>query len=272
MTHTEAGFLSLNGAQIYYESAGAGDPLLLVHAGIADSRMWDDQFEEFAQRYRVIRYDMRGYGQSAPVDAPFAHHRDLHALMDALGIERAHLVGCSMGGTACIDFVLEHPQRVRSLVAVACDPSGFQFENEAPPQWDALVAAWDKGNFTRVAELEVQMWVDGPTRTPDQVPARLRDRVREMNEIALRNEALELGEEEPLEPPAAERLGEITVPVLLVSGELDRSRMLSAATFMRARLPHAQSLVVPGSAHLPSMEKPALLNDTVLKFLAGVEQ
>jgi 3-oxoadipate enol-lactonase len=94
---------------LYYEVASEGDPLLLVHAGIADSRMWDEQLKVFALRYRVIRYDMRGFGSLTMVEGPYAHHEDLRALRDFLGIERAFLVGRSIGGRTIIDFAHQNP-------------------------------------------------------------------------------------------------------------------------------------------------------------------
>ena len=108
----------VNGARLYYEAVGEGEPLVLVHAGIADSRMWEGQLTAFADRYRVIRYDMRGFGMTAMVDGPFSHHEDLRGLFDSLNVERVHLVGCSMGGGAALDFALEYPQRVGNLVLV----------------------------------------------------------------------------------------------------------------------------------------------------------
>src|SRR5688500_4113635 len=121
----ETGMADVNGARIYYEVAGEGEPLVLVHAGIADSRMWDGQLTAFADRNRVIRHDMRGFGMSAMVDGPFSHHDDLRGLLDSLDVERAHLVGCSMGGGAVLDFALGYPQRVVNLVLVGSAVGGF---------------------------------------------------------------------------------------------------------------------------------------------------
>src|SRR4051812_9978431 len=98
LSPSSTGFAAVNGVQIYYEIAGSGHPLVLVHAGIADRRMWDAQFPVFAQHYRVIRYDMRGFGKTAMVAGSFAHHDDLHGLLTFLGVERAYLLGCSKGG------------------------------------------------------------------------------------------------------------------------------------------------------------------------------
>jgi pimeloyl-ACP methyl ester carboxylesterase len=269
VTQTETGFAELNGTKFYYEVAGAGHPLVLVHAGIADCSMWDEQFQAFAQHYRVIRYDMRGYGQTPLVDEPYAHYQDLPALLDFLGVKQAHVLGCSMGGTTALDFTLAYPARVSSLIAVAARPEGYLFNSAPPPQLDAMEAAFQTGDFEQLSELEVQMWVDGPTRTSEQVDAALRNRVRAMNVVALKNEALELGAAQPLDPPAAQRLHEITAPTLVIIGDLDRPVMLSAADFMAQTMPNARKVVMTGTAHLPSMEKPELFNEIVLDFLGN---
>jgi 3-oxoadipate enol-lactonase len=107
----ESGFAEVNGASLYYESLGQGEPVVLLHAGIADGRMWDEQFGTFAEGYRVVRYDRRGFGRSAMVDGTYSHHDDLRGVLDHLGIEHASFVGCSMGGGAAIDFALGHPER-----------------------------------------------------------------------------------------------------------------------------------------------------------------
>lgn len=263
----QSGFAELNGTNFYYEVMGTGEPLILVHAGIADCSMWDEQCPVFAQQYQVIRYDMRGYGQTALVDGAYAHYQDLKSLLDFLGIQQAHVLGCSFGGTTALDFTLTYPGRVRSLIAVACRPEGYVFQSAPPPQLDAMEAAFQAGDFEQLSELEVQLWVDGPTRTPDQVDAALRDRVRAMNVVALKNEAAEVGQPQPLDPPAAQRLAEISAPTLVVIGDLDRPVMLSAADFMTQTIPQARKAVIEGTAHLPSMEKPALFNQIVVDFL-----
>jgi 2-hydroxy-6-oxonona-2,4-dienedioate hydrolase len=266
----ENGFAEVNGARLYYEIAGAGDPLLLVHAGIADSRMWDGQLAVFALRYRVIRYDMRGFGRSAMVEGPYAHHEDLRALLDSLGIARAFLVGCSIGGRTIIDFALQNPGRVGALVLVASAVSGFEAESDPPEQWEELVAADEAGDLERVSELEARIWVDGPYRGPDRVEPGVRDLVREMNLIALRNEASGLGDELPLEPPAVGRLAEIRVPTLIIVGDLDRPEIMERADVLERSIPDAQKAVMPRTTHLPNMESPGEFNRIVLEFLDGL--
>ena len=261
------GFAEVNGARLYHEIVGEGEPLVLVHAGIADGRMWDGQLGAFARRYRVIRYDMRGFGRSAMVEGSYAHHEDLRALLDYLGIERALLVGCSMGGKTIIDFALQHPGRARALVLVGSSVGGFEADQDPPVQWEELVAADEAGDLERVSELEVQIWVDGPYRGPDLVDPGVRDLVREMNLIALQNESSGLGTERPLEPPAVNRLPEIQLPTLVIVGGQDRPKTTEAADLLHKSIPQARRTVMSGTAHLPNMESPQEFNRIVLEFL-----
>jgi pimeloyl-ACP methyl ester carboxylesterase len=266
MTPT-TGTADANGATLYYEVAGEGGPLVLVHAGIADGRMWDAQMDAFSRRYRVIRPDMRGFGRSPMVAGPYSHHADLRALLDALEVGRAAFVGCSMGGATVIDFALENPERVEALVLVGSAVGGFEFDEEPPKEWDELVAADEAGDLERVSELEVRMWVDGPRRGPDAVDPGVRDLVREMNLIALKNEALQLGEESEPHTPSATRLSQIQAPTLVLVGDEDRPRTLAAADLLERDLPNARKTVVPGTAHLPNMERPQEFDRLVLDFL-----
>ena len=176
----ETGFADVNNASLYYETLGEGQALVLLHAGIADLRMWDPQFEAFARDFRVIRYDRRGFGRSEMVDGPFSQPDDLRGLLDHLGVERASFVGCSMGGAVAIDFVLGFPHRAHALVLVASAVGGYESDEPPPEEWDEIVAADEAGDLQRISELEVRMWVDGPRRGPEAVsPATRRSRTRD---------------------------------------------------------------------------------------------
>ncbi len=265
--HRETGVAEVNGAGIYYEVAGEGEPLVLVHAGIADSRMWEGQISSFAERYKVVRYDLRGFGRTEILDGSFSHHEDLRGLLDFLDVDRAHLVGCSMGGGAVLDFALEYPERVGDLVLVGSAVSGFDPDFGLPKEWDELVAADEAGDLDLVSELEVRIWVDGPSRTPEYVDAAVRDLVREMNLIALQNEATELGDEWEPEPPAADRLPDVQAPTLLIVGDEDQPRIFAAADLLEKELPNARKVIMHGTAHVPNMERPEEFNRIVLDFL-----
>ena len=266
---TQAGYAEVAGARFYYEMAGQGAPLVLVHAGITDGRMWDEQFYAFAEHYRVLRYDRRGFGRTEMPPGPFSHHLDLYGLLKFLGIERAILIGCSQGGKTVLDLALERSEVARGLVLVASAVSGFTFAGEPPAQQAELEEADEKGDLARVNELELQIWVDGPRRSPSEVDSRLRERVREMNLIAL-SATSDSSIEQALEPPAAHRLEEIRVPTLIVIGELDTPKTLAAAELLSEKIYGAQKIVIRGTAHLPNMERPAEFNRRVLAFLKSL--
>src|SRR6476660_4633243 len=130
---SKSDYAEVNGVRLYYELDGEGSDLVFVHAGCADSRMWDEQFSTFAHHHRVLRYDMRGYGKSTVSKYSFSNREDLYDLLEFLGIQQAHFVACSIGSFAVTDFALEHREKVRSLVLVSPALSGYQYEGQ-PPQ------------------------------------------------------------------------------------------------------------------------------------------
>lgn len=263
-------FVAINGTDFYTEMDGEGFPLVLVHAGIADSRMWDYQFTDFSSHYQTLRYDRRGFGRTKPTPDSFSHHADLFGLLNALEIHRAHLVGCSQGSKTILDLALEHPELAASLTLVSPAVSGFVYEGKPPRQAEEYTQADAAGDLDRINELELQIWVDGPLRKPEQVDRRLREKVREMNGIALRNEA-ELGDEVALEPPAAGRLGEIHAPTLIVYGNLDTPKTLATAQYLASQIKDSKRVVMPGTAHLPNMEQAEAFNEHVLEFLKTLD-
>ena len=261
------GFADIDGARIYYEVAGAGHPLLLIHAGVADSRMWDEQWQPFAQHYRAIRYDLPGFGQSRLPDGPYAAHAEVAGLLRRLGAERAHVVGVSWGGRIALDFALAYPAMVSALVLVCPSVSGAQPSEEVRrfgAEEDALL---ERGDLAAAAELNVRMWVDGPRRAPEQVDRSVRDRVREMQHLAFTIPMPEALEPVDLEPPAIERLAEVGAPTLLLVGDHDIDEKLALVDRLAAEIPGARKVVFPGAAHVLTMEQPAEFNRVVLDFL-----
>jgi pimeloyl-ACP methyl ester carboxylesterase len=272
MNGLKTGFAEIEGARLYYEMAGEGPWLVLVHAGIADLRMWDEQFAVFASHYRVVRYDMRGFGRSPMSPGPFSNRQDLYRLLQSLGIRQAHFIGCSMGGMTVTDFAVEHPEMVTSLVLVAAALSGFEMRGEPPAQILELTAARRVGDFKRAADLHVQIWADGFRRGSDLAEASVRERVRQMGLDGLNNQADYLKKtgflmEEPFLPPAINRLDGLAVPTLVMAGDLDDENVLRTADTLVEKLPSAREEIIAGTAHLPSMEKPEQFNRVVLDFL-----
>ena len=266
---TRTGIAEVNGARLYYEVAGAGHPLVLIHAGIADSRMWDDQWDVFARHYTVIRYDVRGCGRSVPPPGQFAPQEDLRTLLHFLQIETAFLLGISMGGAIAIEFTLAHPEMVDALVTVGSRAPGARPSDEMIAAWKSVDEVLEAGDIERANELELRMWVDGPYRGPDVVDPAVREGVRVMNG----NNFLvgsEESEPQPLEPFAITRLEEIRVPTLVIYGDLDQPDVQQGGEELARRIGGAKKLVMSGAAHMPSMEQPDEFNRVVLEFLAGL--
>lgn len=266
----QSGYAEINGARLYYEVAGSGPALLLVHAGIADNTMWDDQFAPFTERYRMVRFDMRGFGRTEKPPTPYTTRGDMRELLQHLGIERAAVLGCSMGGSASLDFALEYPAMTEALILVGSGVSGAPFEvGDLAARWDEIEAAFESDDLALGTELETRMWVDGPYRSPDAVDPAVRAKAYAMNLHA--NEMYsEEGQNQPLDPPALERLDQLRVPTLVIVGDQDVPQTQAQADLLASRIAGARKVVIPNTAHLPNMEQPALFNRIVLEFLDGL--
>ncbi len=265
---TQDGVAEVNGARIAYDVAGSGPPVLLLHAGIGDRRMWDAQIPAFAEHFTVVRFDARGFGETRKPPVPFSPSGDAIGLLDHLGITRAHVVGVSMGSQTAIETAIAAPQRVSALVAVAAR-TGTPVSATLRAGWEHVNELEEAGDIPGAVEYELRMWVDGPDRGPDAVDPQVRERVREMNAALFARDDWE-GEEIPLDPPAADRLAEIATPTLILYGDKDVMDVRDAAGPLAAAIPSAQMAVIPDAAHLPQMERPDIFNEIVLRFLLGV--
>lgn len=266
MTRTKKEYLDLGDGQLYYETAGNGFPLVLSHAAFLDSRMFDALWEPLARHFRVIRYDMRGYGRSSPVQGPLCRRADLDKLLKHLGITRTHLVGCSNGGQNSLDLALEQPELAASLTLVDATPSGFEPQGAPPRYLFEMMDAVQSGDVDRANELQIRIWLDSEHREPGQVDSKLRKKALEMNRIPVSQNTFWAADSQPanpLNPPALNRLEEVRCPTLVVVGSLDHAEVLCAADEMVRRIPNARKIILEGSGHVPSYEQP----DNFIRFL-----
>ncbi len=260
-------------AQLASEGAGAGMPVVFLHAGVADRRMWRDQLTALARatdRYRAIAYDRRGFGETLHADERYSHVRDLLAVLDAWSTrEAAVLVGCSQGGRIALDAALAHPARIRALVLVAPAISGAPDVASFPPaiqDWiDRVEQAEANADVDRINALEAHAWLDGPLAPEGRVGGAVRELFLAMNELALRAEQRGVAIEPP---PAYPRLQEIAVPALVVWGDLDFPHIAERCEYLAARMPAARAHVLRNAAHLPNLEHPAEFNRALDDFLA----
>ena len=266
---SETGFLETNGARIYHEVEGTGEPVLLIHAGVANLRMWDEQVAALRDSYRLIRYDTRGFGRTETDAVEFSNRADIAALLDHVGERSAHVVGFSRAGSIALDLALENPGRVRSLVIGAGGISGYVSPDEAPPEtFEAAERMYEAKDWAGLADWEADYWASGPGQPADRVP-QVRAQVREW---VLENYRAEKEEGKPivLDPPAAGRLDEINVPLLAILGTLDDAGTSEAMRHLADSVPGARLEVFQGVAHMLNLEQPERFNRLLREFLDGV--
>jgi pimeloyl-ACP methyl ester carboxylesterase len=256
---------TINGARLHCERAGAGFPVIFLHAGIADSRMWEAQAGAFAQQFDVVRPDLRGYGKSELPPARWSPVQDLLGLIDELGLKPAHLIGCSLGGSVAIDFALDHPDRISKLVLVGSAIGGFTFRPEHAHLFADAAAARKAGDLEALNEAMLYLFLDGPDRPRGYVAEPLRTLFLDMNGIAVRADFEQA-------PPAQNmlalrRLHEISAPTLVIVGDKDVPTVLEAADLLVESIPAARKAVIRDAAHLPNLEHPDEFNKLVLDFL-----
>lgn len=263
---TQSGFLETNGGKIYHEVEGEGEPVVLIHAGIANLRMWDDQVPALRDAYRVIRYDTRGFGRTEAADVSFSNRADIADLLDHLGESSAHVVGISRAGQIALDFALESPERVRSLVVANGGVSGYDAPGGDPSAWEQAEKWEEARDWERLAAWEADFWVDGEGQPAGRADRAVRDRVHEW---ILSNYQAEktMGQPQVLDPPAAGRLGELSMPLLVIIGSADEASTQASCRYLAENVPGARLEVFDGAAHMVNLEQPDRFNRLLREFL-----
>ena len=274
MSEIRSGYAQVNGARLYYEVAGAGTPLLMIHAGIADCRMWQNEFTALRDAFQVIRFDMRGHGRSLPVPGDYNIQDDLRALLQALDVEPPLiLMGCSIGAGLAMDYAFCHADEVQALILVGGAPGDLELDVEEPAALFAQSeSAMRAGDVEQVAELDMRIWFDGFGRVPQQVNQAARKQAYEMARRVTEHELQGIGTHvrKSFAKTGSERLADLTMPTLLVIGENDLPYLVAAADYMLERLPRARKCLLPDAAHLPNMEHPQRFQAALRGFLAGI--
>lgn len=263
--------VAVDGARLVGDFAGNGHPIVFLHAGVADRRMWQAEIAALQGAYRVIAYDRRGFGETTASDAAFSHVDDLESVLDELGCKAAVLVGCSQGGRIAIDFALIHSDRVAGLVLVAPAVSGAASPPTYPPEIarhiEELEQAEEDEDIDRINTLEAWLWLDGPTSVEGRVDGKVRELFLSMNEVTLHHP--EIGDERKM-PPAMPRLGQLTMPVLTVWGDLDFEHIQRRSAQVAAGVPKGEGFLISGTAHFPNLEQPAAFTARLKQFLVAV--
>ena len=263
----QGGIAAVNGTKLYYEMAGSGRTMVLLHGGAVDSRAWDDQFAEFAAHYRVIRYDLRGAGLSATPDKPFSNSEDLYALLQFLQVDKAFLLGISRGGGIAFDFTLDHPEMVAALVLISANLS------KTPPAYERMFERTTEAGKSHGAAAAARVWGYDPYQGPVREAARPKV-LGILEENLPRFRHFDGSVAVPQLPssgiPRSERLSEIHVPTLIVAGERDNEDARANYDNWARGIRNAGKVVFPNAAHLVNIDQPEGFNQAILQFLGNL--
>jgi 3-oxoadipate enol-lactonase len=243
--------------------------VLLIHAGICDSGMWEPQWESFPPGHQTVRCDLRGFGRTPIPPGAFSNAADVVELLERLGLGPASLVGVSLGGRVALEVAVARPDLVSALVLVAPGLPGHDWSQGLQEAWGEEEAALEAGDLDEAVEVSLRTWVDGPRREPEDVDPAVRERVGEMQLRAyeLQVPVGEAAEEELLVSDLAARLGEVKVPTLILVGDEDVPDMQTITERLEREIPGSRRETIANTAHVPSMERPREFDELVLSFL-----
>ena len=257
------GMAEVNGTNLYYETRGQGPPLLFIHGGLLHSRVWDGQFEVFAEHHRVIRYDAPGYGKSEGHNQFYSETEDVASLLRFLQVEKIFVIGASMGGGTAIDFTLAHPDMVEALVLVGPAVDGWQYSSAFMDRQSKLLAISGKS-----PEAIADHWLLDPYifSTPGN-PA-VRQKFRKLVVERFQGSPSLSFPPEPHDPPTFQRLSELSLPVLIIVGQQDSPEVLTIADSLSEKIVGAKKITLPKTGHIVHLEQPEEFNRIVLDFLS----
>jgi pimeloyl-ACP methyl ester carboxylesterase len=259
--HIESGFVNVNDASIYYEKAGNGKPVILVHGFALDRRIWDMQFPELACQFQLIRYDARGFGKSGlPTDKPYSHHEDLHLLLQHFGISNACFVGHSMGGRIVLDHALTYPESCSALVLVDASLHGYPFKTFS---LDESILTAKEGDIKRANE----EWLQHELFTSARNNTTVFNILKQVIDAYSGWHWLHKNPWTPLDPPSLQQLYKIEQPTLVITGEQDLPDFQEIANILSQQIPHSKKTVIPNAGHVCNMESAALFNEITAEFI-----
>jgi 3-oxoadipate enol-lactonase len=266
MTQPDSGGSRLaraDGGWLQYATAGEGDPVVFIHGFGLDSRMWDPQWQAFAQRHQVVRYDLRGYGDSSVPEGPYSHVDDLLALIDSLGIGPVHLIGLSLGGRIALRVAAQAPNKVRSLTLADSAMDGHTWTADWLQRWRQMTEAAKRGDLAAAKKLWREHNLFAPATTQPEVADALRVMIERYSGWHLRHPDPGTAPAQPV----AEALSGISIPTLVMVGELDLPDFQAIAQRLGNELPHADLRTLADTGHMSNMEAPRVFNELVLGFL-----
>lgn len=267
-------WIEVPGGRLAAQDEGAGPPVLLVHSAVVNRRSWNGVVPRLVEAgYRVIRYDMRGFGESTAEDVEYQPHADIVAVLDHFGVGRAAVAGNSMGAAFTLDAVLEFPDRFVAYIWIGGGIGGFNKDSSANEEelGDAEGAAEEAGDWDLAAELDTRIWMDGwrdgQHAGVDRVDPEIRASMKAMGRELLEPGRV-YGTFKRPDPPAIDRLETVAVPTLILIGDLDTSGTRASAEVLATRVPGARIERMPEVAHIIGMERPDEVAAMIVEMLA----
>ena len=264
------GFLPFNAGKIYYKVQGTGAPLVFVHAGFQGHAMWAPQVAHFSKNYKVVVFDVPGHGATVSDTARPQAAAVIKAVMDGLNIEKATVVGLSLGGAMAIDFAVQHPERVQHLILAASGLSGWDEDRKVDTTTTqyvtALFDALGKKDTAMAATIFVKNWFAGPTRTKEQLAPALWDSGYAVTYQNMRKHKIS-GWPRFVQPSAIHSLKKLSMPVLILTGTIDMPEVLLMNSWLKEHIPNAKQVLLPGQAHMLNLEDPVKFNRLIEDFI-----
>ena len=274
----DSGYANVNGTSLYYEIAGKGEPIVFIHGNFGDHRHWDLQFSELSKKYKVLRYDYRGYGRSAlpKADEPYKDSDDLKTLMEFKEIKKAHLCGLSQGSDIAIDFVLAYPDMVISLIPIGPQVMGMGEEEYSMPSFDTVkivaLKAFDLLRNKGAKAATDYLWTGDHVFGRSVVSAITRQALLQMGYEYSWWRYLNKNKREYAFPMAIRKLNEIKVPALIVTAEYDLPLCKDLGDLMAKKIPNAKLVSIKNAGHTMNMDQPREFNKTISEFIDGIKQ
>jgi pimeloyl-ACP methyl ester carboxylesterase len=273
----DSGYAEVNGTKLYYEIAGKGKPLVLIHGSFGDRRFWDFQFKELSKKYKVLRYDIRGFGRSAlpNPDEAYRDAEDLNALINFLRIKKAHICGLSFGSFIVIDFALSYPDKCISLIPIGPRVAGDDLDEYRTPNSDTLRAIISKitgilKNKGAKAATDY-LWTGGHCMSKAVISSRTRESLLKMGYEYSWWRYLHANKREYVFPMAIKQLNEIKIPTLVVTAEYDLGLCKEIAGIMAKEIPGAKLISIKAAGHIMNMDKPKEFNKMISGFIDKVK-
>lgn len=261
--------LTLNHKSLYYEQSGEGETLVLIHPALLDQRLWTVHRERLTPYFRLLTYDLYGYGNSAFTEArQMEHADDLAFLLDVLGYQQAHILGVSMGGEIAQRFTLEYPERVHSLILVGSGLEGYDYPNDTFRWWASFVEAIGANQLSTAGTIFIENALNSKEAplTAEQY-AYLHDL---MDDYTFKHYVDDTLLWKVYDTPTIKRLDEIRCPTLLMVGEADTAVNHAIAQLMASYISGARLETIPHAGHLPNVQQPKMFSDIILTFLLNL--